>query len=135
MVKTRVWLIGILLVLLLSAGAALWLGGRSAPGMAANIYQDGVCIASIDLSRITGMETYTVECDAGTNVIQIEPGRICVREADCPDQVCVRAGWLTDSAAPIVCLPHRLVIRLEETASGNPIPELTDRNQIDGVSQ
>ncbi|MGM9606276.1 MAG: NusG domain II-containing protein [Oscillospiraceae bacterium] len=62
---------------------ALWLGGRSASGMTANIYQDGVCIASFDLSRVTGTELYTVECDAGTNVIQIEPGRICVREAGC----------------------------------------------------
>lgn len=55
-------------------------------------------------------------------------------EADCPDQVCVHAGWLTDSAAPIVCLPHRLVIRLEQTAS-SIIPQQTDTGQIDAVSQ
>ena len=135
MIKTRTWLVGILLVLLLSAGAALWLGGHSASGMVANIYQDGLCIASFDLLQITGTEITTVECDVGTNVIQIEPGRICVLEADCPDQVCVRAGWLTGSAAPIVCLPHRLVIRLEETEAGDVIPERTDINHIDGVSQ
>lgn len=135
MVKTRIWLIGILLLLLLSAGAALWLGGRSAPGMVANIYQDGVCIDSIDLSQVTGAETYTVECDAGTNVIRVEPGRICILEADCPDQVCVRTGWLTDSAAPIVCLPHRLVIRLEEKAGVGILPEQTDPHSIDAVSQ
>lgn len=116
-------------MLLLSAGATLWLFGRSAPGLVANIYQDGVCIHSIDLSRVTRAETYSAECDSGVNVILVEPGRICILEADCPDQVCVQAGWLTDSVQPIVCLPHRLVIRLEKTA------EQTDANQIDGVSQ
>jgi hypothetical protein len=113
MVKTKTWVIGILAALLLCAGCALWLSTRSSPGTVANIYVDGACIRSVDLSRVTGTETYTVEDDLGVNVIQIEPGRIRVLEADCPDQVCVDAGWLTDSAAPIVCLPHRLVIRLE----------------------
>ncbi len=130
MIKTRTWVIILLLVLLLSGGAALWLNSRSASGMVANIYQDGVCIRSIDLSRVTTAETYPVESDAGVNIIQIEPGQIRILEADCPDQVCVQAGWLTDSAAPIVCLPHRLVIRLEKTAAGNQ----TDL-QIDAVSQ
>ena len=130
MIKTRTWVIILLLVLLLSGGAALWLNSRSASGMVANIYQGGVCIRSIDLSRVTTAETYPVESDAGVNIIQIEPGQIRILEADCPDQVCVQAGWLTDSAAPIVCLPHRLVIRLEKTAAGNQ----TDL-QIDAVSQ
>lgn len=130
MIKTWTWIIVLLLVLLLSGGAALWLNSRPAPGMVANIYQDGVCIRSVDLSRVTTSETYTVESDAGVNVIQIEPGQIRILEADCPDQVCVQAGWLTDSAAPIVCLPHRLVISLEETAAENR----TDL-QIDAVSQ
>ena len=130
MIKTRTWVIILLLVLLLSGGAALWLNSRSASGMVANIYQDGVCIRSIDLSRVTTAETYPVESDAGVNIIQIEPGQIRILEADCPDQVCVQAGWLTDSAAPIVCLPHRLVIRLEKTAAGNQ----TDL-QIDAISQ
>ena len=128
MIKTRTWIICVAAALLLSAGAALWLHNRPAPGKTANIYQDGVCIRSIDLSRVTGPETYSVETELGRNVIQIEPGRICILEADCPDQVCVHAGWLTGSAAPIVCLPHRLVIRLEDGSAANEI-------QIDGVSQ
>lgn len=130
MIKTRTWVILLLFILLLSGGAALWLYSRSAPGMTANIYQNGVCIRSIDLSRVTQAETYTVESEQGTNVIRVEPGRICIQEADCPDQVCVHAGWLSDSAAPIVCLPHRLVIRLEQEAAGSAAP-----GQIDGVSQ
>jgi hypothetical protein len=125
MVKTKVWVIGILAALLLCGGCALWLSTRSAPGMVANIYVDGECIHCVDLSQVTETETYTVEDDLGVNVIQIEPGRIRVLEADCPDQVCVDAGWLTDSAAPIVCLPHRLVIRLEGAGAEGGVDAVT----------
>ena len=43
--------------------------------------------------------------------MEVRPGAIRVSEADCPDKICVGMGWLTDGAAPIVCLPHRLMIR------------------------
>jgi hypothetical protein len=126
--KTRTWVAVIAVLLALFAALALWLSGRSAAGQVANIYVDGVCVRSVDLSKLKEAETYTVETEGGQNVIRIEPGRICVQEADCPDQVCVQAGWLTDSAAPIVCLPHRLVIRLEQSGTA-------ETPAIDGVSK
>ena len=36
------------------------------------------------------------------------------KEADCPDQICVSRGLIQKSGQSIVCLPHRLVIRLEQ---------------------
>lgn len=115
MMKTRTWILILGALLVISLALSLWLFLRPA-GQIANIYRDGVCILSIDLSTVTEPETYTFTDKAGTNVILVEPGRIRVQEADCPDQVCVKSGWLQDSAAPIVCLPHRLVIRLEASA-------------------
>ena len=52
------------------------------------------------------------DSDGGYNIVEVEPGRIRVSEADCPDQVCVRQGWIATSAAPVVCLPHGLVIEI-----------------------
>jgi hypothetical protein len=126
--KTRTWAALIAALLALFGALALWLSGRSAAGQVANNYVDGVCVRSVDLSQVREPETYTVETEGGQNVIQFEPGCIRVQEADCPDQVCVQAGWLTDSAAPIVCLPHRLVIRLEGNGA-------TAEPAIDGVSK
>ncbi len=62
-------------------------------------------------------------------MIRVEPGRIAVTAADCPDKVCVDAGWRSDSASPIVCLPHRLVIRIEKDAAADPggIPDAVAR--------
>ncbi|MCD8376480.1 MAG: NusG domain II-containing protein [Oscillospiraceae bacterium] len=116
MLKTRTWIFILAAALLAFGLLALWVFSRTAEGTIANIYQDGECIYSIDLSAVTEGYELTIEDENGVNVIRVERGRICVLEADCPDQVCVQAGWLTDSASPIVCLPHRLVIRLEDTA-------------------
>ena len=129
MVKTKTWIIAIALILAICAGLSLWLRQRPAAGTVANIYQDGMCIRSVDLAAVTGPETFTITTGHGSNTVLIEPGRICISEADCPDQVCVDAGWLSDSAAPIVCLPHRVVIRIESA------PGTQDTEQIDTVSQ
>ena len=62
-------------------------------------------------------------------MIRVEPGRIAVIGADCPDKVCVEAGWRSDSASPIVCLPHRLVIRIEHSAAAESedVPDAVSR--------
>lgn len=117
MKKTRVWVILIAAVAVISAATAVWLFYGKTGGTVANVYQNGVCIRSIDLGALTEPETFTVSGPAGTNTIEAEPGRIRVAHAECPDQVCVDMGWRTDGAIPIVCLPNQLVIRLEKTAA------------------
>ena len=116
MIKTKIWIYIISIIFLVSAALCLWLWLRPAAGTVANIYLDGVCVRSIDLSGVAEPYTFAVTSGRGGNVIAVEPGRIRILEADCPDQICVHDGWLSDSAAPIVCLPHRLVIELSDLA-------------------
>lgn len=113
MKSTKFWLvlIGALLVLSLAASLLLFSGGDGAA--AALVYQDGVCIRRIDLSRVDEPYSFTVEWEGGYNTIEVERGRIRVAEADCPDRICVLRGWASGGAAPVACLPHKLVIRLE----------------------
>ena len=47
---------------------------------------------------------------SGVNVVAVEPGRIRVAEADCPDEVCVHTGWIDGPATPIACVPHGLTV-------------------------
>ena len=110
--SSRFWgaVLAVLMALATIAGLLIWLFGRG--GTVARVYLDGELVRSIDLARVEEGYTFTVESSAGTNTIQVEPGRIRVSRADCPDQVCVGQGWISTSAAPIVCLPHRLVIEI-----------------------
>ena len=104
----------LLLLVLAAAGCAAFLLLRPAgEGVVARVTLDGKVVEEIDLSAVTEGYTFTVEGPGGfTNTIQVEPGRIRVREAGCPDQVCVNQGYISDSTVPIVCLPNRLVIEI-----------------------
>lgn len=47
------------------------------------------------------------------NVLEISGGAAAVVEANCGDHTCVRTGAISRAGETIVCLPHRLVIRIE----------------------
>ena len=109
--KTRVILF---LLLAAVAASAAWLllrdGDTDAP--TARILRDGVLLEEIDLNQVEESYTLTFEDERGTNTVLVEPGRIRIAEADCPDQVCVKQGWISGGAVPIICLPHRLTIEI-----------------------
>ena len=46
------------------------------------------------------------------NVLVIKDGVAFVESADCPDEVCVAHLPISREGETIVCLPHRLVIRI-----------------------
>ena len=105
----------ILLVLVLVGAAcvAYVLLRPAETGAVARITLDGKLVDEIDLSAVTEAYTFTVEGPGGfSNTIEVEPGRIRVLEAGCPDQVCVNQGYISDGTVPIVCLPNRLVIEI-----------------------
>lgn len=82
-------------------------------GNTACIYSDGKLIKAIDL-RNDGEQTFTVNSeDGGYNIITVKDGGISVTDADCPDRICVMTAPISDGIQPIVCMPHKLVIRIE----------------------
>ncbi len=110
--KTKIWtiiLFSVVLLGLLGYFALNELGG----GTIAVITVDGVEYDRIDLSKVA--ESYDIDIDTqyGHNTVHVEPGRISVTEADCPDGVCVAQGAIDKGGVPIVCMPHRLVVKIE----------------------
>ena len=67
------------------------------------------------LRRPLAMEDrYVVEqADGSRNVIRVEGGAVYMQEANCRDGLCIRQGRMKNAAKTIVCLPHKLVVRLE----------------------
>lgn len=110
--KTRTW---ILLFSLLAAGCLLcscFVFFNGSPAKKATVRSDGVTVMTLDLS-VDG--EYPVASDYGENVIRVADGKVSVVSADCPTQDCVHHAP-SDSGAPIVCLPNRLVITFSDVA-------------------
>lgn len=79
----------------------------------ATIARDGAVVDTIDLDAVDEAYTLRLDDERGMNVVAVEPGRIRVVEADCPDEVCVHTGWIDGPATPIACVPHGLTITVE----------------------
>ena len=117
--KTSFWSALLAAFFLLCCAAALIIWRAPGERTVARISVDGEVVREIDLTAVTGEVSFAVETPGGVNTVTIRPGGIRVSDADCPDRVCVNRGWLEGGAAPIVCLPHRLVISLVSGGSGN----------------
>ena len=109
---------GVLLAVVACAGFLLWQRAHAQVGVTAEIYQNGELVETIRLDQVTEAYTILVEGEDGAeNLVEAAPGRIRMKSADCPDQVCVHQGWISDSTVPIVCLPHQVII--EVTGGGS----------------
>ena len=110
--KPYPWTRAIIALLLLSCFGAAFLWFGKTDKTIANVYHQGICIHSVDLSKVS--ESYSMLVDGVVaNTIAVEAGRIRVQEATCPDRICVQQGWISDGLIPIVCLPNSLTIQIE----------------------
>lgn len=75
------------------------------------IKQDGKLIKQIDLSDIKDSQ-YIYINEPIRQVIVAENGRIRFLESDCPNQICVKSGWLTRPGDRAVCMPSKVVITI-----------------------
>lgn len=75
------------------------------------VEQDGREILRLSLDE---EQTVRIPAANGFNVVVVTGQGVLVSEADCPDQICVRQGEISHGGETIVCLPHRLVIYLED---------------------
>ena len=127
MKKTAFWVAVIAVILLASVGAILWQNHAKQDAVVAEIYVEGTCVRTVDLSEVKEPETFVVVGAIGKNTVRVEPGRICVTETDCPDHVCIQMGWLSsENPRPIVCLPNKVVIQLADSTENT--------NDVDGVT-
>ena len=108
--KTRKILIAVILIFLVSVCLSVRLLRRSGK-QTVEIVQDGTVLYSIDLNGTEDRDIRISAPDGGYNLVKIQNGTICISEADCPNQTCVETGRLKSDYLPIVCLPHKLIVR------------------------
>ena len=112
MIKTWVWIVIIAVIVIASVTLSIVFFLPRSDGETARVYVDGEEVFSVDLSRVDEPFEKEIVTEYGKNVLEIQKGKIRVKSADCDGGDCVQTGW--SSGAPIVCLPHKLVIKIEK---------------------
>ena len=78
----------------------------------ANIYYENELIKTIDLSQ-NDQKEYTIEGKNGLVIIEVNHGKIRVKEENSPLHICSKQGYISKSSETIICLPNRIVIEIE----------------------
>lgn len=81
------------------------------------VEQDGVVIyeKALKASDAAGeAEILRFTGSAGEYVIEIKDGKVRMLSALCPDKLCVRQGWVAHAYEPIICLPQKVIVSIEE---------------------
>jgi len=60
--------------------------------------------------------TVTLRGPYGKMVVEIKGRRVRMKEAHCPNQICVKEGWI--SSGVIVCLPNKVVVTVGGGTAG-----------------
>lgn len=100
-------------VIILVVAGGLYFSGLLQPGEKggeAVVYVEGKEEARLSLDDD---KEIVVETKEGYNVVKVENGKVFVREADCPDKVCVNHGAISLVNESITCLPHKMIIEIE----------------------
>lgn len=95
----------VLFFLVLSLVLLFVVRGSQKEGGAVVVAVNGVEVGSYLLS-VDGQ--YSL--NGGTNTLVIEKGRAKVVDADCPDKLCVKQGWVQYTGQCITCLPNKLTV-------------------------
>lgn len=75
------------------------------------IYQNGERIRTC---LLTEEQTITIgDPMEGYNILVISKDGVYIREADCPDRLCVKHRKISKGGESIICLPHKLVVQIE----------------------
>lgn len=104
--NTKTWILLFSILAVLCLLSSFFLLRNQEPQDHAMITSDGIEIMELDLS-VDG--TYTIPYGEEWNVVTVRNGKIAVTSASCSSQDCVKHGY-SNSGAPIVCLPNRMVI-------------------------
>lgn len=120
--KGDIVLVGVIIVAVVIWFAAASIFRGKSEDKIAVVKQDDKVLRRIDLDTMQSDERINIS-GSYSEVILVEKGRIRFEEADCPDKVCVKTGWLTKKGDVAVCLPNHTIIKIEG-----------DSNKIDGVA-
>ncbi len=75
---------------------------------------DGKEVDRFNLDQEAEMEKTYYPANGQYNIVQIQDGKIRVKEDNSPDQIAVKTSWISKNGQTSICLPHKLVIEITQ---------------------
>lgn len=76
-------------------------------------------IERINLSKHKGTELLDIpEIDCNPETVEVKEQQIRIKKSSCPEQICVRTGYISEPSQTIICLPHKVIIEVQTVDGG-----------------
>jgi hypothetical protein len=83
----------------------------------ATIMTEGQVLHTFALDPAADKKILHVTGRLGAATVEVANGKIRMLEANCPEQICVKQGWIQEPGASIVCLPGKVIIHIDGKAT------------------
>lgn len=101
-------LIGVIsIIILLGFGFNYYLNGNKSEKI--EIYVNNKLYETYD---INAKKEIKIKTENGYNIIEIHNEGVEMKDASCPDKVCVNTGFINKNSESIVCLPNKVNIKI-----------------------
>ena len=115
--KTAKIILAVLLLTVVGCAGWITLGPKGVDNPRVVIEVDGQVYASYDMDEVKGIIPVSSP-NGGENRVWVQEDLVFMDSANCPDQICVKQGVIRDGSVPIVCLPNKVIVRIEGGESG-----------------
>ncbi len=94
-------------ILIVAASVFFIISLMSADGGYVEVKKDGEIIASYPLSENIEVE---IGDEKEYNLLIIENGKAYMKDASCPDKLCMHQGYVSQNGETLVCLPNKTTV-------------------------
>ena len=110
----------VLLIVLIVLGLAstVLVGMSKSGGDTVIIEQNGKMYGKYSLYEDRTITVDGVNGKEARNIVSIKGGKVIMVEASCTNQVCVHHSAISAGGESIICLPNRVVVRIEGKGGG-----------------
>lgn len=109
MSKQDVYLVMVISVLVLGVVSILTIAKVSNGASVASVTVDGQSMFRVPLAQD---QVVDIKGRTGISQIEVKDGKVRMKQAVCPDEICLKRGWIKGSGA-IICMPERIAVTLE----------------------
>ena len=102
----------------LSFSSFAYVKGMMPAGSEVRIEVDGKLKYTLPLNTDKTLEISGV---IGKTTIEIKGGKVRIKEAPCPNKLCIHQGWVERGA--IVCLPNKVIVTITSPSRNKKTPD------------
>lgn len=53
-----------------------------------------------------------IDGKSGKTIVEIQGKKVRIKKSSCPNQICVKTGWISKPGDTIICLPNKIIIKI-----------------------